>query len=258
MGKNLTVCSHLRRAVPTVPPLASAKVLRADASVPTRRRSSRATWAGASGVATASASSQGAAEASGPQPVASPSEPQPTAAEEWRAPVVVEAQRAAVAAEARPKAEAQPAAPVAAGLPAASVVEGHPVPAAAETWPEAVAVVPQQEPATAEARSDATVGAQQEPALACSSRAMAVEIPDDDAPPPGWDQWGEPTHAVPRILGGGAREAVGRPHGGRGPRARRRDYFFPRRPLCFVGGARWRAARLRRRPGGAVAVGGAP
>jgi hypothetical protein len=33
------------------------------------------------------------------------------------------------------------------------------------------------------------VGAQQEPALAGSSRAMAVEIPDDDAPPPGWDQW---------------------------------------------------------------------
>jgi hypothetical protein len=33
------------------------------------------------------------------------------------------------------------------------------------------------------------VGAQQEPALAGSSRAMAVEIPDNDAPPPGWDQW---------------------------------------------------------------------
>jgi hypothetical protein len=40
-----------------------------------------------------------------------------------------------------------------------------------------------------EARSEAVVGAQQEPALAGSSRAMAVEIPDDDAPPPGWDQW---------------------------------------------------------------------
>jgi hypothetical protein len=47
----------------------------------------------------------------------------------------------------------------------------------------------QQEPATAEARSEAVVGAQQEPTLAGSSRAMAVEIPDDDAPPPGWDQW---------------------------------------------------------------------
>jgi hypothetical protein len=49
--------------------------------------------------------------------------------------------------------------------------------------------VPQQEPAATEARSDEAVGAQQGPALAGSSRAMAVEIPDDDAPPPGWDQW---------------------------------------------------------------------
>jgi hypothetical protein len=38
-------------------------------------------------------------------------------------------------------------------------------------------------------RSEAAVGAQQEPALAGSSLAMAVETPDDDAPPPGWDQW---------------------------------------------------------------------
>jgi hypothetical protein len=33
------------------------------------------------------------------------------------------------------------------------------------------------------------VEAQQEPALAGSSRAVVVEIPDDDSPPPGWDQW---------------------------------------------------------------------
>jgi hypothetical protein len=63
-------------------------------------------------------------------------------------------------------------------LPAASAVEGHPAAAA-----------PQQELAATEARSEAAVGAQQEPAPADSSRAMAVEIPDDDAPPPGWDQW---------------------------------------------------------------------
>jgi hypothetical protein len=37
---------------------------------------------------------------------------------------------------------------------------------------------------------------QQEPALAGSSQATAVEIPDDDVPPPGWDQWaGLPTPA---------------------------------------------------------------
>jgi hypothetical protein len=50
-------------------------------------------------------------------------------------------------------------------------------------------VAPQREPATTEAQTEAAVGAQQEPAPAGSSRAMAVEIPDDDAPPPGWDQW---------------------------------------------------------------------
>jgi hypothetical protein len=29
----------------------------------------------------------------------------------------------------------------------------------------------------------------QGPALAGGSRAVVVEIPDDDSPPPGWDQW---------------------------------------------------------------------
>jgi hypothetical protein len=40
-----------------------------------------------------------------------------------------------------------------------------------------------------EARSEAAVVAQQGPALAGSSQATAVEIPDDDVPPPRWDQW---------------------------------------------------------------------
>jgi hypothetical protein len=38
-------------------------------------------------------------------------------------------------------------------------------------------------------RAEAVVEAQQEPALAGSSQAVVVEIPDDDSPPPGWDQW---------------------------------------------------------------------
>jgi hypothetical protein len=46
-------------------PLAPAKVLRADASVPTRRRSSKAPRAGASTAAMASEALRGAAEASG-------------------------------------------------------------------------------------------------------------------------------------------------------------------------------------------------
>jgi hypothetical protein len=40
-----------------------------------------------------------------------------------------------------------------------------------------------------EVRSEVVAAVQQEPALAGSSQATAVEIPNDDAPPPGWDQW---------------------------------------------------------------------
>jgi hypothetical protein len=47
----------------------------------------------------------------------------------------------------------------------------------------------QQEPAAAGTRSEAAVMVQPEPALAGSLQATAVEIPDDDVPPPGWDQW---------------------------------------------------------------------
>jgi hypothetical protein len=185
----LTVCFHFRKVVPTVPPLAPAKVLRADASVPTRRRTSRAPRAGASTAATASESSQGAAEASRPQLVVSPAEPQPAVAEGREAPVVVEAQRAMAMDEARTEAEVQPAAPVAVALPAASAVEGHPAPAAAETRLEAAVVTPQQEPVVMEARPEVVVEVRPGPALDGSSQAMAVEIPDDDAPPPRWDQW---------------------------------------------------------------------
>jgi hypothetical protein len=52
-----------------------------------------------------------------------------------------------------------------------------------------VVAAPQQEPAVAVVQPEATAAEQQEPALAGSSQATAVEIPDDDAPPPGWDQW---------------------------------------------------------------------
>jgi hypothetical protein len=76
-------------------------------------------------------------------------------------------------------------APVVVALPATSGAEAHPAPAAAETRLEAAPTVPQQEPAAAEVRSEVVVVAQQEPALAGSSQATAVEIPDDDVPPPG-------------------------------------------------------------------------
>jgi hypothetical protein len=74
-------------------------------------------------------------------------------------------------------------------LLATSVVETRPAPAAAETRQEAAVTAPQQEPATAEARPEVVAVVQQEPALTGSSQATVVEIPDDDVPPPGWDQW---------------------------------------------------------------------
>jgi hypothetical protein len=64
-------------------------------------------------------------------------------------------------------------------------VEGHPAPTIAETRPEAAAAVPREEPVATEAR----VEPQQGPAPAGDSRAVVVEIPDGDSPPPGWDQW---------------------------------------------------------------------
>jgi hypothetical protein len=101
----------------------------------------------------------------------------------------MEEQQATTATEARSVEGVQLTTPVVVALPATSVAEAHLAPAAAETWLEAVATMPQQEPAAAEVRSEVVAGVQQEPALAGNSQVMAVEIPDDDAPPPGWDQW---------------------------------------------------------------------
>jgi hypothetical protein len=58
-----------------------------------------------------------------------------------------------------------------------------------EARPEAVATAPRQAPAVAEAQVEAPAEATQGPAPAGSSRAAVVEIPDDDSPPLGWDQW---------------------------------------------------------------------
>jgi hypothetical protein len=74
-------------------------------------------------------------------------------------------------------------------LPATSAAEACLATVAAEARLEVAATAPQQEPAAAEARSEAVVVVQQEPALTGSSQATTVEIPDDDVPPPGWDQW---------------------------------------------------------------------
>jgi hypothetical protein len=52
-----------------------------------------------------------------------------------------------------------------------------------------MAAAPRREPAVTEARAEASTETTQGPALAGGSRATVVEIPDDDSPPPGWDQW---------------------------------------------------------------------
>jgi hypothetical protein len=158
-----------------VPPLAPAKVLRTDASVPTRRRSLRAPRAGVSTAAAAGESSQGAAEASRPRPADRPVVPQPAAVEERRAPVAVEAQPVVAAVV-----EAQPATPT---------EEGGRAPAVVGARPEAVATAPRQAPAATEARAEASTEATQGPAPAGGSWSVVVEIPDDDSPPPGWDPW---------------------------------------------------------------------
>jgi hypothetical protein len=80
---------------------------------------------------------------------------------------------------------------------ATSVVEAHPAPAAAEAQLEAVVTAARQEPAVAVVQQEAVVVEQQGPALAGSSQATAVEIPDDDVPPPGWDQWASVPHTSP-------------------------------------------------------------
>jgi hypothetical protein len=70
-----------------------------------------------------------------------------------------------------------------------SAAEAPPAPAAPEAQQEASVGVAQQEPAVTAVQPEAAVVEQQEPALAGSSLATAVEIPDDNVPPPGWDQW---------------------------------------------------------------------
>jgi hypothetical protein len=73
---------------------------------------------------------------------------------------------------------------------AAVAEEGGRAPAVmAEAQPEAVAAAPRQAPAATEARAEAPAEVTQGPASAGGSRAVVVEIPDDDSPPPGWDQW---------------------------------------------------------------------
>jgi hypothetical protein len=110
----------------------------------------------------------------------------------------VEVQAAAAAvAEAQPaEAVATEARSVAPAAEEAERVQPVAAPVVAEAQPEVVAVVPRQAPAATEARVGASVEAAQGPVPAIGSRAEVVKVPDDDSPPPGWDQWASfPTHS---------------------------------------------------------------
>jgi hypothetical protein len=121
-------------------------------AVPTRRRSSRASWAAGSTATAASEGSRGAAAASEPQQAVAATEP-------LRAATAAETQQVATVAEPR-----QPS--TAAG------------PQRAATVMTATTTVAVAAPSTLPV-----------PAAAGSPRAAVVEVPDDDVPPPGWDQW---------------------------------------------------------------------
>jgi hypothetical protein len=146
-----------------VPPLAPTKVLRSDATVPTRWRSSRASRAAVSTTTAASGDSCGAVEVSVPQPAATTTEPLRVATEAQQAATVAEPQQLATAVE------PQQAASVTAATTAVAVA------------------APPTSPA---------------PAAADSPRAVVVEIPDDDVPPPSWDQWASPPASAPEASAG--------------------------------------------------------
>jgi hypothetical protein len=72
---------------------------------------------------------------------------------------------------------------------AAVAEEGGRALAVAEARLEAVTAAPRQAPAAMEAQAAVPAEAAQGSAPAGGSRAVVVEVPDDESPPPGWDQW---------------------------------------------------------------------
>jgi hypothetical protein len=206
-----------------VPPLAPAKVLRSDAAVPTRWRSSRASRAAASTVTAVSGDSRGAAEVSETQPAVTTTEPPRVAAEAQQAVTVAEPRQLAMTVE------PQQAESVTAATTAVAVVASPTLPA---------------------------------PTAAGSPRAVVVEIPDDDVPPLGWDQWASSLVSAPRGLSGGARVPGRRRRSAEAPSERRRSLVVAcctrGAPGARAGACLRPAGPLRRGPGGARALAGAP
>jgi hypothetical protein len=79
-------------------------------------------------------------------------------------------------------AEAQQAATIAEPRQLATAVEPQQAASVTAATPAVAVVAPPTSPA---------------PAAAGSPRAVVVEIPDDDVPPPGWDQWESPPASAP-------------------------------------------------------------
>jgi hypothetical protein len=101
---------------------------------------------------------------------------------------------AAAVAEAQPaEAAATEARFVAPAAEEAERVQPAAAPVVTEVRPEAVAAAPRQAPAAMEAQVEAPAEAALGPAPAGGSRVEVVEVPDDDSPPPGWDQWASAT-----------------------------------------------------------------
>jgi hypothetical protein len=125
------------------------------------------------------------------------------AAEPQRAATATEPRQTATTAEAQQTAnvELQRAATAAVAQQAATVAEVEQVAAVAVAVATVAAATPSTPPA---------------PALAASSQEIAVEIPDDDVPPPGWDQWASlPTPAPESQAGALVRRWDGRMVAGR-------------------------------------------
>jgi hypothetical protein len=97
--------------------------------------------------------------------------------------------------------------------------------AVAEPRQLAMAVEPQQAVSVTAATTGvavATSPTSSAPAVAGSPRAVVVEIPDDDVPPPGWDQWASPPASAPEaptgtlVVRSDVDAALGRPAVGAG------------------------------------------
>jgi hypothetical protein len=106
-----------------------------------------------------------------------------------------------------------------------AAVEAQEAATIAEPWQLPTAAQPQQAAMAVAATTVEAVAAPSilpAPAVAGGSQAVVMEIPDDDVPPPGWDQWASPAASAPEasagalVVKGGGGAVLGRPTDGTG------------------------------------------